>query len=218
MSGQLVSDGQKLGMRLYLSSYRLGRHVEWLKALLPKRPRALILANALDGFSMSLRRKLTAEEYDPYSELEVLSFTVSDFDLRQFFGAPEDLTKTLRTGDLVWILGGNSFVLRRAMALSGFDAELVRLLRSDDLIYGGFSAGAVVAARTLHGIHLMDNPHDVPDGYLSAVIWNGLGWIWSTTRLFRISIRIIRKRLWRRMPKPISKKTGSPSGRFRTVM
>lgn len=162
-------------MRLYLSSYRLGRHVERLKALLPKRPRALIVANALDGFSVSLRRKLTVEEHDPYSELDALSFAVSDLDLRQFFGAHETLTKTLRSGDLVWVLGGNSFVLRRAMALSGLDVEVARLLRSDDLMYGGFSAGAVVAASTLRGIHLMDNPHEVPDGYPSAVMWDGLG-------------------------------------------
>ena len=48
----------------------------------------------------------------------------------------------------------NAFVLRRAMQLSGFDDIIVDLLDADAIVYGGFSAGAVVAAPSLEGIHL----------------------------------------------------------------
>jgi len=162
-------------MRLYLSSYRLGNHVEQLVSSLPKKPKALIVANALDVFSESSRQKHMTEVYNPYSELKGHGFSVSDLDLRSYFGRAIELTERLSEADLVWVLGGNSFVLRRVMAHSGFDAEVVRRLNSDDLMYGGFSAGAVVAPSSLRGIDLMDDPHSVPEGYPPEVIWNGLG-------------------------------------------
>src|SRR5690606_29223683 len=47
----------------------------------------------------------------------------------------------------------------------------------DQIVYGGFSAGAVVAAPTLRGIDLMDDPAEVPAGYESQATWDGLGLI-----------------------------------------
>lgn len=63
------------------------------------------------------------------------------------------------------------------MALSGFDAEVVRHLNLDDLLYGGFSAGAVVVPQCLKGIELMDDQDVVPDGYTKEIVWNGPGLI-----------------------------------------
>jgi dipeptidase E len=56
------------------------------------------------------------------------------------------------------------------MRQSGFD-----LIQDGALVYGGFSAGAVVATPTLKGIELVDDPHEIPDGYEPEVIWEGLG-------------------------------------------
>lgn len=161
-------------MRLYLSSYHLGNHVDRLISLVGKKPKVLVIANALDIYSVASRQKHMAEIYNPYSELERHGFSVSDLDLRNYFGKVGDLPERLSRADIVWAVGGNSFVLRRAMALSGFDVEVVDRLRSDDLMYGGFSAGAVIAAPSLDGIHLMDDPNDVPEGYSPEVVWNGL--------------------------------------------
>jgi dipeptidase E len=37
------------------------------------------------------------------------------------------------------------------------------------LVYGGYSAGSCVAAPDLEGIHLIDDPETIPDGYLEDV-------------------------------------------------
>ena len=52
-----------------------------------------------------------------------------------------------------------------------------QLLESNDLVYGGFSAGACVLSPSLRGIHLADKPENVPEGYPSEVIWEGIGLI-----------------------------------------
>jgi dipeptidase E len=75
----------------------------------------------------------------------------------------------------VWVTGGNSFVLRRAMRQSGFDEIASVLVRDGVLVYGGYSAGAVVATPTLKGIDLDDDPDELPDEYAAEVIWDGLG-------------------------------------------
>jgi len=76
--------------------------------------------------------------------------------------------------DVVWINGGNAFILRRAMSLSGFDVAIRDAITRDSIVYAGFSAAAVVLSKSLQGLELVDDPHDVPDGYPEEVIWDGL--------------------------------------------
>ena len=38
------------------------------------------------------------------------------------------------------------------------------------MVYGGYSAGSCVAAPDLKGIHLVDDPGTIPDGYLEDVV------------------------------------------------
>ena len=52
---------------------------------------------------------------------------------------------------------------------------LLDMLDRDAIVYGGFSAGAVVAGPSLAGYELMDDPEEVPAGYERAVVWDGLG-------------------------------------------
>lgn len=44
-----------------------------------------------------------------------------------------------------------------------------------ELIYGGWSAGAVVAGPTLRGIEIMDDPYIVAESYQIEPVWDGLG-------------------------------------------
>jgi dipeptidase E len=74
-------------------------------------------------------------------------------------------------------MGGNSFVLRRAMRLSGFDKLIGNFVNDNSLVYGGFSAGAVVATKTLRGIDLVDDPNSLPEDYPQNVVWEGLGFV-----------------------------------------
>lgn len=164
-------------MRLYLSSYRIGDRAGSLLALLGGGKRAAIIENALDAVSAEARDIYRREAYDPVHELASLGIAGTSVDLRHHFGNPEGLRARLSQFDLVWVTGGNAFVLRRAMKQSGFDDVITSMLERDEIVYGGFSAGAVVAAPDLEGIHLMDDPDEVPVGYDPKVVWDGLGLI-----------------------------------------
>jgi dipeptidase E len=164
-------------MRLYLSSYRIGDRAGSLLAMLGDGKRAAIIENALDNVSATARDLYRTDVYNPAAELALLGIRGEPLDLRDYFGRPQALRRHLGQFDLVWVTGGNAFVLRRAMQLSGFDDIIVDLLDADTIVYGGFSAGAVVAAPSLEGIHLIDDPAELPAGYSGEVVWDGLGLI-----------------------------------------
>ena len=130
--------------------------------------------NGMDGSAASTRTEL----FDRTAgELSELGFEVSELDLRDYFGSSRGVGRDLERFDLVWVNGGNAFTLNMAMRQSGFEAELKSLLEADALVYGGYSAGAVVAGNTLHGIELVDSADPaeaVPPGYRSEISWEGL--------------------------------------------
>jgi len=156
-------------MRMYLSSFDLGNAASELAALAPAGRVALIM-NALDNRPESRERWRLAQS----RKLQALGLTVSDLDLRDFFDAPDRLRDRLSRHDMVWIKGGNAFILRRAMKLSGMDVAIVDLLQRDEIVYAGFSAAAVIVSQSLHGLEAVDDPHDVPEGYPAEVEWSGL--------------------------------------------
>ena len=75
----------------------------------------------------------------------------------------------------LWVRGGNAFVLRYAMATSGADRLIPRLVADDALVYAGYSAGPCVLAPSLRGLELCDFPGDVRETYGAEPIWEGLG-------------------------------------------
>jgi dipeptidase E len=162
-------------MRLYLSSYRLGDHAEKLSALMRGGQCIAAIGNALDFIPADTRRNYEATIYSPIEEFAELGFEAENLDLRDYFGRPERLAGHLRSFDLVWVLGGNAFLLRRAMRQSGFDGVIRDMLAADAIAYGGFSAGAVTVTPTLRGIELMDEPEMLAEGYDADIIWEGLG-------------------------------------------
>ncbi|MEO6395201.1 MAG: Type 1 glutamine amidotransferase-like domain-containing protein [Devosia sp.] len=181
-------------MRLYLSSERLGERAGALLAMLPDGAReksqdfsssvsgpsksfgrVAIIANGYDGASAAARDIYRTEIYDPIAEFKDLGLEPQTLDLRAHFDDPASLRLRLADYDLVWVMGGNSFVLRRAMKRSGFDRVIRERLETDTIAYGGYAAGAVVAGPSLRGLELMDDPFEVPDGYDEALIWTGLG-------------------------------------------
>ena len=164
-------------MRLYLSSYRVGDRAGSLLALLGDGKRAALIENALDLYSDDAREMHRRDIYDPAAELASLGIATTRLDLRDYFGQPEALSEALGSYDLVWVVGGNTFVLRRAMKQSGFDDVITGMLDGDRIVYGGFGAGAVVAAPGLAGMQLFDDTGEVPAGYDPETVWDGLGLI-----------------------------------------
>jgi dipeptidase E len=79
---------------------------------------------------------------------------------------------------MVWVRGGNTFVLRYAMATSGADLLVTDLIRRNAIVYAGYSAGVCVLAPSLRGLEAdgLDDPNLVPSAYGPAEpIWDGLG-------------------------------------------
>ena len=162
-------------VRLYLSSYRLGNHADRLLELLRGGPSASVIMNGMDGSPPSTRRKLFERTR---GDLAALGLKVRELDLRKHFKASDGLARELEGSDLIWANGGNAFTLNMAMRQSGFAQTLKEWLASDDIVYAGYSAGAVVAGNTLRGIELVDSAEPeqaVPPGYRSEILWDGLG-------------------------------------------
>jgi dipeptidase E len=136
--------------------------------------RVAVIANGYDHRTDIARDIYRAEVYDPIAEFRALGLEPDQLDLRAHFGDPQSLKTRLAGYDLVWVMGGNSFVLRRAMRQSGFDAIIHDQLAADAIAYGGYAAGASVAGPTLRGMELMDDPWELPEGYDEPLIWPGL--------------------------------------------
>ncbi|MFD6275291.1 Type 1 glutamine amidotransferase-like domain-containing protein [Streptomyces sp. NPDC060209] len=162
-------------MRMYLSSFRTGDHPDQMLALLT-RPASTtdvaVIANAIDALPDSERRVAVQREF---GALAGLGLRPVEVDLRAFFDQPSTwVAAALSRFPLVWVRGGNVFVLRQALARSGADRALTDLLRQDALVYGGYSAGACVLAPDLHGLEQCDDPRAVRTAYGDRPRWDGL--------------------------------------------
>lgn len=159
----------------YLSSYKLGNEVAALKRLGKKTSGSLgYIANALDFTSADPARKQRHIDQE-MGELRELGFDVTLLDLRDYFGDEDDLGVRLHRLGGVYVCGGNSFVLRQAMRLSGFDGALRARGDRADFLYAGYSAGVCVLSPTLHAYAIVDDPTDMPYPQLRAQLWEGLG-------------------------------------------
>ncbi len=164
-------------MKLYLSSYKLGNETETLKSWLePTHKKVGYIANAFDFTNMPPENRAKHMEFD-MNELKALGFTVEVLDLRDYFDQKDRLREKLKTLDMLWISGGNTFVLRAAMRLSGFDELILELRERDDFIYGGYSAACCVLSPSLKGLQIVDDPYNFPYPQIQEPIWEGLGLI-----------------------------------------
>jgi dipeptidase E len=158
-------------VRLYLSSFRNGDSPENLLRLLGEGRRTALICNACDFLPPDQRTAWLAGET---GRLQQIGLSPVEVDLRDYFGAPGELETTLSGHDLIWVRGGNVFLLRRALRQSGADEVILSLLRRDAVTYGGYSAGICVLSPSLRGLELVDGPNIVPAGYDEAVVWDGL--------------------------------------------
>ena len=161
-------------MKFYLSSYKFGNEVDKLKGLVPiGNKKVVYISNALD-FSDDLTRRKKSEQAD-IEQLKELSLEVELVDLRDYFNQQNELEKKIAEFGVIWVRGGNLFVLRQAMKISGFDTILKNLVKKEGILYGGYSAGICVLAPTLRGMDLIDDLSVKPYGDQSEIIWDGLG-------------------------------------------
>lgn len=160
-------------MKLYLSSYHLGDVSKKLKDLVGPNKKAAVIPNALD-FSQDLERRKKSNQQE-IDDLANLGFMPEELDLRDYFGQIDELRSKIKEYGLIWVRGGNCFVLLRAMKESGFDQIIQGYKGKDELVYGGYSAGVCVITPTLKGIELVDDAKILPEGYKNQTIWDGIG-------------------------------------------
>jgi dipeptidase E len=159
-------------VRLYLSSFRVGNCPHRLVELARGGVRAAVIANAMDAAPSEIRRDGVKREL---SALTALGLVAEELDLRDHFGTHGAVASELHRYDIVWLRGGNVFMLRYALARSDTDPELTRLLDKDAIVYSGYSAGPCVLAPTLRGLETVDSPAVVEELYGDQPIWEGLG-------------------------------------------
>ncbi len=154
-------------MKLYLSSYRIPTPDD-LKKLLErefKDTKVAIIPNAQDYY-VDRVRKIKIQDVATY--LHELGFThTTAVDLRQYTDA-EALKNELGKSDLIWVMGGNTFCLSYQMQRSGF-SKIIKELLDHGIVYGGESAGAVIAGNSLKGVEYLDPPE-----FAEAVVWDTL--------------------------------------------
>lgn len=160
-------------MRLYLSSYKFGNKPEELIRLVgDKNKRVALIPNAVDYSDDQERRQESLKK-----DLEILSglgFIPEEVDLRKYFNKEQELKAAMSQFGMVWVRGGNTFLLRRAFKQSGFDKVIKSLLEEDEIVYAGYSAGVCILAPSFRGLELVDNPEVIAAGYDKEVIWEGL--------------------------------------------
>jgi dipeptidase E len=161
-----------LAVRLFLSSYRTGEYNDQFLELLGDQTHIAIITNAKD-YKNEIERATSVKEVQNF--FEEMGLTTSEIDLRNYFDDTSGLEELLSKQSCVWVAGGNTFVLRRAMYYSGCDQLLTQLVHDEAVIYAGESAGAILATPGLTGSEFADDPSIVPEGYDEEEIWEGLG-------------------------------------------
>lgn len=144
-----------------------GKEKEKLLGLAPSN-RIAYIPNAVDCWPVSPERRQAQLD-----GLKELGFEPETLDLKEYFGKSDELKKKLDEIGAVWIQGGNCFVLRRAMQLSGLDMYIKNSL-DKNFLYAGFSAGPCVLSPTLKAFSIVDEPEKMPYGQYE-IIWDGLG-------------------------------------------
>lgn len=161
-------------MKLFLASQDFGAHAEKLVEMVGENRRVLFSKNAEDGMDAGERAAKVEEKRGMF---EGMGFEFLELDLRDYFGKIDELDKFVREWKpgLVWCGGGNTFVLRKALSYSGMDEVLGRDVRRGKYVYGGSSAGAIVAGPSLAHFEVGDDPYVCLPGYANELIWEGMG-------------------------------------------
>jgi dipeptidase E len=160
-------------MKLYLSSYKLGNDKDQLLGMSPKAKIALI-PNALDFVGADLLKKQESTKKD-VQELQAIGFEVEVIDLKDYFNKQDELSQKVKEIGAVFVRGGNTFVLRDAMILSGFDNILNEIKNDRNFLYSGYSAGICVLAPDMESLKFVDDEKNFPYSEIQQTNWKGLG-------------------------------------------
>ncbi len=163
-------------MKFYLSSYKIGNKGDILARMISDTKKSIgYIPNARDFTKADPTRRAEAMTRD-LEELKNLNIATEMLDLRMFFGKNEALESRIDSLGGLYISGGNTFVLRQAMKITGLDVLLRGKLKDRiDFVYAGYSAAGCVLASDLSCYKIVDDPLDKPYKECVETIWEGLG-------------------------------------------
>ena len=160
-------------MKFYLSSYKYGNEnkQDFLKKWIKNYGKKIIyISNSRDYREDSVEKALSIEK--DKNMLKNIGFEIMDLSLKDYFGKQDELEKYLSQYNTFCLIGGNVFVLRKAMELSGFDKFIKKNLYNENMLYIGYSAGICLLGNTLKGLELVDEPINVYNS--DGIIYDGL--------------------------------------------
>lgn len=161
-------------MQLYLSSFKLGNKQSFLKDWANRKSNKLLLiTNARDLKEQDEKEKEKIESY--VKMLEDIGFNVALLDLKNYFNDGEKLYEDIRDYNAFCVTGGNVFVLRQAMKLSGFDKYLKDNRANSNMLYVSWSAGSCVLSDNLKGLDLVDEPVNPYND--DEIMYEGIGFL-----------------------------------------
>lgn len=154
-------------MKLYLTSYRVPTPND-LFALLEQSPvqtKTAVIPNGQDYYAERARRTKIRDVTTYLKTIGLADTTVVD--LREYTD-PEKLKAELQMYGLIWVMGGNTFCLSYEMQRSGLPKVIKEVLGSG-AVYGGESAGALIAGNSLKGVEFADDPE-----FAEKIVWETL--------------------------------------------
>lgn len=142
--------------------------------LIPNNNQLGHIGNARDwvGADPERAEKHQTEEID---FLNGIGFNAEPLDLKSYFNKAGELRAKLNSLGSLWVSGGNTFVLRMAMRLSGFDELFNEVKDRSDFLYGGYSAGVCILSDSLKPVEFVDDPNNFPYPAINEPIYEGLG-------------------------------------------
>lgn len=163
-------------MKLYLSSYKIGNKSEVLKQWIEEHDNKIcLIPNSRDVYEDG-ERKTTGIQKDADSLTE-LGFDVHLLDLRNYFGKKDELEEVFKRVHSFYVIGGNTFALRKAMYLSGFDELLLQYANNDEYLYSGYSAGICLLSKDMRAVAIMDEADKDPYNSGLPPIYEGIGFV-----------------------------------------
>jgi dipeptidase E len=155
-------------MKLFLSSIAISPALAPAFIELVGKPAAdikiALIENAADG-------EQGEKDWVASNREEIIAngFQVDVVDLTKYLKDNKGLANILLDHDVVWLGGGNTYYLRWILKATGADKIITDAAKDDKIVYGGGSAGAVVAGPTLKYLDSADPPEDAPELILDGL-------------------------------------------------
>lgn len=153
-------------MKLFLSSLSIP-NVDAYRSLFDDiaSPRIAMICNAWGVYSPEKSAPYIQATKELFAKMHM---TVDVIDLLEYSQKQSMLDSLLSKYDGIWVTGGNGYYLNWAIHQSGL-YNIINKHCDRGLVYGGESAGAIVAGPSLDHFQAIDDPNEAPKVILSGM-------------------------------------------------